>query len=134
MNRRTFFQGIAAGLVAVAAWPIFEGGFDSRLSEVVFDPRKKYGHWVILSEDWESIGSNVREKVMQILMIDARRTLPSGTEFAVFVKSPSTKMGTTDPFDEIVTVAWQYPVPPRLFRRGSTAFITDSFFGKRVIA
>ena len=71
MKRRTFLQGIGAALVAVAAQPIFAWGG--------FDPQKQYGNWIVLHNDWDSIGKAGREKVMSILMTAARKTLPSGT-------------------------------------------------------
>ncbi len=98
MNRRTFFQGIAAGLVAFAARPIF--------SWAGFDPSQKYGNFVV----WSGRSGDWRD-AREIVLRNAREVLPAGTEFVFRVKTPRSGGGTVDPFDEIATAAWQYPAP-----------------------
>ncbi len=103
MNRRKFFQGIGASLVALAARPIF--------SWSGFDPQKQYGNFVVWSgdrEDW----LDVRDTVLR----NARKVLPAGTEFALFDSVPRPGGGTVDPFDEIATAAWKYPASPDVKR------------------
>ena len=117
MKKRTFLQCLLAALGSAIAPPIAFGGSDP----IDFDPTKHYGNWVILDDSWEDdrgfISEENRLKVERVLVTDARRTLPPGTEFSVII-SPRTGNGCGDVWDDFTTMAWVYPARRDRFTGG----------------
>ena len=89
MNKRTFFQGLVSvlALFGVGRGIASTGSvsFEPGTAYPDFDPTKTHCNWVVLSDDWETIGEDAQQKVKNILIAEARRSLPPGTVFEVHV-------------------------------------------------
>ena len=74
MKKRTFLQSLLSALGLIGVPSLAFGGFD---------PTKTHCNWVVLTDDWETIGEDAQQKIKNILIAEARRILPPGTVFEI---------------------------------------------------
>lgn len=132
MKKRTFLQGLFSALVYLGVG----GGVSAAASkpfDVGFDPRRHYGRIVILAQDWLDMSYEVRQRIIEVMTIDARKSLPAGTEFTIQVNPAPEIYRDRIEFETVLTadeqiVSWMYPPKP------GWNFIGNDSMRKRVIA
>jgi len=114
MNRRSFLKlfGVSAAATALPVFALEALGVLSLESShrwEEFDSTQTYGDYILISEDWDSLGRDQKFKLLKVVETSMREFIPPDKwDKVTYICHGLGSSGAVDPYQECSSVAWAY--------------------------